>query len=48
MSLAIGSDYERLLADFLAMGGDLSLCPFDAGDYKYVGPRLEGGEIVPG
>lgn len=46
MSLAVGSEYERLFADFLAMGGDPESCPFDAGDYRYEGPRLEGGEMV--
>lgn len=33
-----GADYDRLLAEFLAAGGDLSLCPFDAGDYKFEYP----------
>lgn len=33
-----GSDYDRLLEEFLASGGDLSLCPFDAGDYKWREP----------
>lgn len=42
MSLAVGSQYETLLAEFLLKGGDPSLCPFDAGDYKYEGPVLEG------
>lgn len=45
---AVGSEYERLLADFVGLGGDREACPFDAGDYKYIGPLLEGGEIVPG
>lgn len=48
MSLAVGSDYDRLLAEFIAMGGDPDSCPFDAGDYKYAGPRLLDGEIVAG
>lgn len=47
MSLAVGSEYDRLLAEFLSLGGDPDSCPFDAGDYRYEGPRLEGGEIVP-
>lgn len=36
----VGSEYERLLADFLAAGGDLSACPFDAEGYKYEGPEM--------
>jgi len=48
LTMPVGSEYDRLLADFIAMGGDLSLCPFDADGYVYEGPRMEGGEIVPG
>ncbi len=33
-----GADYDRLLAEFLAAGGNLSLCPFDTDDYKYQAP----------
>ena len=33
-----GSDYDRLLKEFLDKGGDLSLCPFDTDDYKYRAP----------
>jgi hypothetical protein len=33
-----GEHYERLLAEFLAKGGDLSRCPFDTSDYKYQAP----------
>lgn len=36
-----GSDYDRLLGEFLAAGGDLSLCPFDAGDYRWREPPYE-------
>lgn len=46
MSLAVGSDYERLLCDFIRLGGDILSCPFDAEGYAYEGPRIEGGEIV--
>ncbi len=46
MSCAVGSEYERLLEAFLEMGGDLSLCPFDAEGYLYEGPRIEEGEMV--
>jgi hypothetical protein len=46
MSQAIGSEYFRLLEDFLKLGGNLSHCPFDTEDYTYVGPHLENGEIV--
>lgn len=45
--MTVGSEYERLLADFLAAGGNLESCPFDTEDYKYEGPRIEDGEIVP-
>lgn len=38
MKIAKGADYDRLLAEFLAKGGDLSLCPFDTDDYKYEDP----------
>ena len=48
MSYAVGSEYDRLLADFISEGGDLSSCPFDAKDYVYEGPRLEDGEMVRG
>lgn len=41
-----GSEYERLLGEFLNKGGDLSKCPFDAGDYRYEGPELKDGEIL--
>lgn len=33
-----GSDYDRLLEEFLYDRGDLSLCPFDAPGYKWVDP----------
>lgn len=33
-----GSDYERLLGEFLERGGDLSRCPFDTHDYKWEEP----------
>jgi len=45
MSYAVGSEYDRLLADFISEGGDLSSCPFYTEGYVYEGPRLEGGEI---
>lgn len=35
---AVGSEYDRLLADFLARGGDLSRCPFDTDDYRWEEP----------
>lgn len=40
-----GKDYDRLLSEFIALGGDLNQCPFDAEDYKYQGPVLKNGEI---
>jgi hypothetical protein len=43
---AIGLNFNRLLADFLAQGGDLDRCPFDTDDYKYEGLVLKDGEIV--
>lgn len=43
--MAAGSDYERLLREFLEKGGDLSRCPFDAGDYEYEGPEIRDGRI---
>ena len=46
MSQAFGKDYERLLEDFLRLGGDLDSCPFDTEEGKYEGPRLEEGEMV--
>lgn len=46
MSLAVGSDYERLLRDFIRLGGDILSCPFDAEGYVYEGPRIEDGEIL--
>lgn len=36
-----GLDYDRLLADFIAKGGDLSRCPFEAADYKWVEPPYD-------
>lgn len=33
-----GADYDRLLAEFIEKGGDLSLCPFDAPGYKWADP----------
>lgn len=42
-----GSEYERLMRDFLNMGGDPKSCPFDTDDKKYEGPRIEDGEIIP-
>lgn len=41
----VGSEYDRLLGEFLARGGDLSRCPFDTDDYKYEGPEMREGEI---
>ena len=38
MKFTKGSDYDRLLAEFMTAGGDLSLCPFDTEDYKYEDP----------
>jgi hypothetical protein len=38
--LVVGEHYERLRGDFLAAGGDLNACPFDAEDYVYTGPLL--------
>lgn len=38
--LVVGEHYERLRSDFLAAGGDLNACPFDAEDYVYTGPLL--------
>lgn len=38
MKVAKGADYDRLLAEFISAGGDLSLCPFDTEDYKYENP----------
>lgn len=46
MSLAVGSEYDRLLSDFVRLGGDVLSCPFDAEGYRYEGPRIELGEIV--
>ena len=42
---AVGSNFNRLLADFIAKGGDLDRCPFDTDNYKYEGPVLKDGEI---
>jgi len=42
----VGGHYERLLADFVAKGGDLDRCPFDTDEHKYEGPVLKDGEIV--
>jgi hypothetical protein len=36
-----GEHYDRLLAEFLAKGGDLSRCPFDTDDYKWQDPPYE-------
>jgi hypothetical protein len=44
--MTVGSEYERLLADFLSMDGDPESCPFDAGDYVYNGPFIRDGEMV--
>jgi hypothetical protein len=41
-----GADYDRLLAEFLAAGGDLSRCPFDAEGYTYEAPPY--GSVVSG
>jgi hypothetical protein len=38
-----GADYDRLLAEFLAAGGDLSRCPFDAEGYTYEAPPYGSG-----
>jgi hypothetical protein len=46
--MATGEHYERLLADFIAKGGDPDQCPFDTEDYKYEGPVLKDGEICGG
>lgn len=35
---ATGSNFNRLLADFIARGGDLDRCPFDTADYKWEEP----------
>ena len=43
---AVGSNFNRLLADFIAKGGDLDRCPFDTDEHKYEGPVLKDGEIV--
>jgi hypothetical protein len=44
--MAVGSEYNRLLANFLVMGGNLSDCPFDTKDYKYAGPEIENNEMI--
>jgi hypothetical protein len=33
-----GFDYDRLLEEFIAKGGDLARCPFDTDDYKWEDP----------
>ena len=52
MATAVGSDYDRLHAEFLRAGGNSDECPFDTDDYKYEGPeiRLSSGRsiIAPG
>jgi len=40
-NIARGSEYDHLLKEFLERGGDLSSCPFDAGEYRYEGPELK-------
>lgn len=46
--MTVGSEYERLYKDFIAMGGDPEACPFDTDDYKYAGPKVVDGEMIPG
>lgn len=41
MKFTKGEHYDRLLAEFLAKGGDLSACPFDTNDYKWLDPPYE-------
>ena len=36
-----GEHYDRLLEEFIALGGDLSRCPFDTDDYKWQDPPYE-------
>jgi hypothetical protein len=36
-----GSDYDRLLKEFIAKGGNLSRCPFDTDGYKWQDPPYE-------
>jgi hypothetical protein len=40
-SVAKGEHYDRLLDEFIAKGGDLSLCPFETADYKWREPPYE-------
>jgi hypothetical protein len=42
---AVGLNFNRLLADFIAKGGNLDQCPFDTDEHKYEGPVLKDGEI---
>lgn len=44
--MAVGSEYCRLLEDFLILRGDLDACPFDAEGYIYDGPFIRGGEMT--